>query len=122
MEHLRAWCLLPLSLLLLETLLAFPQDWKGGLCLLAVDGYVVFQTLHWLKAFVLELILAPPTLVMMDYPVRGGAVLFLTFLPLVWNTLNILDSESLVTKGVHTIGLWGFSFVALKLIFEIVKL
>lgn len=112
-------------------MLAFPRDWKGGLCLLAVDGYVVLQTLHWVKAFALDLILAPPTLVMMDYPLLGVAVLFLTVLPLVWNTLNvldaentlnILDAESLVTKGVHTIGLWGFSFVALKLIFEIFKL
>lgn len=52
--------MLPLSLLLVETGLGFSQDLEGGILLLVVDGCVLFQTVKWLKFFVVELVLAPP--------------------------------------------------------------
>lgn len=58
-EQLQGWCVLPLSLLVFETVVAFSENWVGGLCLLAVDGCVLFHTLNWLKSSVVKLFFAP---------------------------------------------------------------
>lgn len=60
-ERLQSWCLLPLSLLVLETALAVSEDLIGGLCLLAVDGYVLVLTLNWLKFSAVKMMVAPHT-------------------------------------------------------------
>ena len=89
MENLQSWCLLPLLLLLLETVLALSQDWIGGFGLLAVDGYVMFRTFNWLKSFALELTLAPPTVVFAKPMVLVSGVAFLCgWVYVIWYTFD----------------------------------